>query len=206
MKIREAARRKRHQRPLGADIELGDVGLATIDLGASIGAVGSQIAKQLSQNTTLISVEGNPYLSECLRNNMSNNASHLNCEVVDAAIAYGVKTIRFSVENDNLCSANSGSESSQRVEVTAIGLSDILSRFEIEQYQLVCDIEGAELQIVRNDPESLRNCSQIIIELHGVREDGILVLPEEVLSMLYSLGFELIDRYGPVAVLRRNIF
>ena len=52
--------------------------------------------------------------------------------------------------------------------------------------------------------DAFRNCLQIKMELHSVREDDGMVSRDQILEQFCSLGFELVDRYGPVVVLVRT--
>ena len=178
--------------------------IPAIDLGASLGAISSHIASRLQPGTQLICIEGNPKLNLTLRQNLERNASHLAFEIIQAAIGYGVETVTFALADDNLYSRKTGQRTSVTAEVPAIKLTDAVRKLTSSRYQLISDIEGAELEILRQDLDSLKGCQQIIIELHSVKENGTFVTVEDMLNQLQSCGFEIIDRYGSVAVLRRR--
>jgi FkbM family methyltransferase len=177
--------------------------LDTVDLGASLGAVSSKIASILKPNVSLVCVEGNPQLTACVKRNMCINASHLQVSVVPAAIAYGTDSVQFVVHDNNLCSSASKNSTMRSIDVPAIELNQLLVQNMIGTFQLVCDIEGAELGIIQNDSDSLLKCVQIIIELHGVTQGGQAISEENILAMFFEAGFFLVDRYGSVVVLRR---
>ena len=177
--------------------------LDTVDLGASLGAVSSKIASILKPNISLVCVEGNPQLTACVKRNLSINASHLQVCVVSAAIAYGTDSVQFVVHDNNLCSSASNKSTWRSIDVPAIELNQLLGQNMIGTFQLVCDIEGAELGIIQNDSDALLKCLQIIIELHGVTHNGEAISEENILAMFVEAGFFLVDRYGSVVVLRR---
>ena len=176
----------------------------TIDLGSSLGAMSSKIASILKPNGTLVCVEGNPRLTACIERNLEINASHLKTVVVPAAIAYGTNCVSFTVEDDNLCSS-ANSESARSIDVPAIELNQLLAQNQISSFQMVCDIEGAELGIIQNDAKALSACVQIIAELHGVVHGDRTINEESLLELFLDAGFSLKDRFGSVVVLRREV-
>jgi FkbM family methyltransferase len=175
----------------------------TVDLGASLGAMSSKIASILKPNISLVCVEGNPRLTACIKRNLDLNASHLKVAVIPAAIAYGTDSVKFFVQDNNLCSSASNESTLQSIDVPAIELNQLLRQNQIETFQLVCDIEGAELGIIQNDTNALSKCIQVILELHGVTQNSNAICEEDILSMFIDAGFFLIDRFGCVVVLRR---
>lgn len=89
-----------------------------------------------------------------------------------------------------------------RVECTT--LSKIRSKYQIDMYTLVADIEGNEVEVFRKESEALKNCRQLIVELHDTVYKGEMVTVDEMLyEIVKKLGFELKDRYGNVVYLSR---
>jgi FkbM family methyltransferase len=177
----------------------------TVDLGASLGAISSKIASILEPGVSLTCVEGNPQLIPCLKRNLDINATHLRTFLTSAAIAYGTDSVQFVVMDDNLCSSANNKSTFLSVDVPAVELNQLLAQNQIGTYQLVCDIEGAELGIVQNDSLALLNCVQIIMELHGIVQGDTTIDENMLIKMFLEKGFALIDRYGSVVVLRRDI-
>ena len=176
----------------------------TVDLGASLGAMSSKIASILKPNVSLVCVEGNPQLTACIKRNLDLNASHLKTSIVPAAIAYGTNTVQFVVQDNNLCSSANVKSTSHAIDVPAVELNQILTQNQIGSFQLVCDIEGAELEIIQNDAKAFSGCVQIIAELHGVVQGDKTISEDAILTKFVAEGFTLIDRYGSVVVLRRQ--
>ena len=63
---------------------------------------------------------------------------------------------------------------------------------------MICDIEGAEIEILLKDKEALNNCKFIFIELHKTKLLNIEYSVEDLHGLIESNGFKLEDRYGSV--------
>lgn len=174
--------------------------VAVIELGASIGAVGSQIAQKLSPGTRYTCVEANPNLVETLSRNVECNAKHLESEVVHAAIAYGAAKVDFTVATDNRVSSLGGSSTGTKVSVKAICLRDLTS---MNPYQLVCDIEGAEVALLENESDVLALCELAIIELHENEGLNHHMTIGELVNGFCQTGLKQVENYGNVYVFKR---
>jgi len=75
-------------------------------------------------------------------------------------------------------------------------LSFFLNENKINDYVLVCDIEGAEIYILKEDINSLKNCRQIIIELHDTHYGDMPVKIDTMEKIILDNGFRLQDGYG----------
>ena len=179
--------------------------LPTIELGSSIGAISSQIAKRLRTNTLLICVEGNPRVQSVLQRNLAANASHLSTQVVNAVVAYGRKQIAFGLSDDNLSSYIDREQSDVvEVQIPTVQLAELVKSLPEPRYQLVADIEGAEAAILVHDAESLLNCQRVIIELHATQFEGNTFSVDDLCSKFHAIGFRTLAQYGPVAVFEKN--
>lgn len=174
--------------------------LPVIELGSSIGAISSAIARQLVPGQRLICVEANPILIPALRRNMDQNAAHLAVEVVHAAVSYDGSSVEFNISHDNLASAVSTHSASQTTTVPSITLGTLVAKAVGMPYQLVADIEGAELALLTHDAESLRLCRLLIIELHHTVGNGRAYAPSDLQHLLEQRGFTVIAHYGNVVV------
>jgi FkbM family methyltransferase len=178
--------------------------LPTIELGSSLGAIASVIARRLLPGQRLLCVEANPRLVKAVERTLARNAPHLRTEVLNAAIAYGAKATRFQVTDDNLCSSVDAGTAAHVVEVPAVTLQSLVERLHACEYQLVADIEGAESEILRHDTEALSRCRIAILELHNSSIGGLSTTPGDLVELLRRNGFGRIVRYGPVVVCRRD--
>jgi FkbM family methyltransferase len=119
-----------------------------------------------------IFVEANPNLINTIHSNLSLNKFE-NYDVINAALAYGEsKTVSFNFGSSNL-TGSIQQKNKSATEVQKISINDILKQHpEIKFFTLVMDIEGAELDLIENEPENLVNCKQIIAEFHDVTFNG----------------------------------
>ena len=85
------------------------------------------------------------------------------------------------------------------IEAETIPLSAICSKNNVQDFTLVCDIEGAEIDILLCDSKGLQSCRQIFIELHNTAYKGKEYSPKmmkELLQLQY--GFDLVCQDGNV--------
>ena len=170
-----------------------------VELGASLGVVSAHIARKLESGRRLICVEANPQLAASLRQTVLHNAPGAEVEVIQAAIDYsGNDAVPFSITSDVLTS-HIAEDGAQAVHVPAITLAEVLNRHHIGRLSLVCDIEGAEAQLLAQDSAALKGCETMIIELHATREASV----NELKSRLAGLGFITRAERGPVLVLTK---
>lgn len=178
-----------------------------IELGSSIGVVASHVGKKLELSKRLICVEANPLLINCLQTNIETNVNTKNTFLIHGAIDYSSEKewVEFSISNSSLESKVghvSGALNFSRVPVTT--LSKILSEYNIDDYTLICDVEGAEKALLEYEKESLKRCKQLHIEMKDtVLEDTIVKIDEIVNILINQLGFHMIDSYLGAYVFER---
>lgn len=178
--------------------------LPVIELGSSLGAIASVIARRLQSDQRLICVEANPRFPRAIERTLKRNAPHLQTKVINAAIGYGCSHVDFQLRDDNLCSSVESTGDAEIVRVPCITLGELVSQLGDEDYQLVADVEGAEAAFLLHDKGALARCQIAILELHSANQGGSLVTPDDLVDMLYAVGFQAISRYGPVVACRRQ--
>lgn len=160
--------------------------LPVIELGASIGFLSVLIAKRV-QCKSQIAVEANPRLIPVLKCTFAeNDCAHV--QIVPKAIDYsGLTTVPFSVSFNSVSShvGMSNEKNYKEVQnVETITLGQIIEQFGIEkEYVLVCDIEGAEYELIMGegeDSKASQNCVQMIAELHSVCLQEKVLTPKEI--------------------------
>lgn len=181
--------------------------LDVVELGASLGVVGSFIGRRLDAGRRLVCVEAHPHLVPIVERNVRNNASPgVRVTIVHGAVDYGQGSVDVEfVLAESTLGSRAGEGDGHRVKVPRVRLGELLDREQLSgEYALVCDIEGAERGVFEHETKALARCRQLIIELHDVRVgdrqvtvDGLLQLARE------RHGFRLRDRHGPVVVLER---
>lgn len=177
--------------------------LPVIELGSSIGAISSAIAHRLCSGQFLICVEANPALIPTLETNLEKHGSHLNATVVHAAVCYDADFVRFAVADNNLVSSMASNCESETIEVRTVTLASLAGRFPGMPFQLVADIEGAELELLLRDAASLRLCRLMIIELHNTRRGEQTYSRDFLQELIVDAGFTVADHYGSVVVCQR---
>jgi FkbM family methyltransferase len=182
--------------------------LPVIELGSGIGVTSSIIAKKLNPSLKLVCVEANPRLIDSIKKNISANADGCSSVVINAAVDYSIangRVVKLQIGRNHLLSRVSMRSGDGYVDVPSIQLRAILSEHIDGPMQLVMDIEGAEVGLIRRDGESLNQCVQIVAELHSTEFEGKYISADEICRELcQTYGFDVIDRRGMVFVLRRQ--
>lgn len=175
---------------------------AVIELGGSIGVVSALIRSRLAADVKHIVVEANPALIDFCRQNAAQGTETWT-EVVNAALGYGAPVLRFAIGNNihanHLAGANEGA--ARIIEVPAITLEQLVTRSGIEDgFSLVCDIEGAELDLVQNELAVLGRAGMVIMELHPGVYPGGSRDEAELHYLMQKIGFALLERVGDVCL------
>ena len=183
--------------------------LDVIELGSSLGLISCLIRSMLPASHRLICVEAHPQLIEVIESNLRNNSLANNVSVLNKAIYYEpVNRLDVSVSSasDTLGSQVVTPEKGNHLRVKTTRLSRIIEENSIGEFCLVSDIEGGEAGLILEEPGALRNCRQIIIELHDTFFKGQAIRVEELKDTLVARhGFRLRDQHGPVCVFEQEI-
>jgi FkbM family methyltransferase len=172
--------------------------IPVIELGASLGILSSTAISCLNMETSYVCIEANPYLKEYIDFNIKRyNPQKENYAIINAAIAYKTNGfINMNISNNNTeSSITTGVESSSYkiTKVNAISLKDIVNI----EFTLICDIEGAEIEVFLNDSHILQNCKHLFVELHRTNYEGKLYEVFDLQKILTSdLGFSLVCADG----------
>ncbi|MDP1921622.1 MAG: FkbM family methyltransferase [Myxococcales bacterium] len=199
-RLYEGAELRFVERYLRADLDV-------VELGASLGVMGSQIARKMGPTRQLVCVEANPALIPIIERNVRANASpSQRISIVHGAIGYEPGEMVSLVLGDATYGSHVGSLADARaVKVPQLGLSKLLSAHALTgPFALVSDIEGSELGVFENETEALARCQQLIIELHDVRSGERQFSAEQICQLAKDRhGFRIRDRHGPVVVFER---
>jgi FkbM family methyltransferase len=180
-----------------------------VELGSSIGVLSTYIMSRLRNGKRLVCVEANPDLIGYIHRNLELNRLE-GATVVTAAVSYltdkeGIALFRVGDTNlDSSLASMSGAENGNTIRVTGCTLRELLDKFQLDDFALVCDIEGEEIGIFLHDAHALARCRQMVIELHETQEDAVNYTVEDLIDLVtYRHGFELRARRGPVCVFDR---
>lgn len=183
-----------------------DPKLDVIEIGSSIGGVSCQIGKKLNNYAKLVCVEANTKLIDNLKKNIHTN--HISAIVVNKAIGRE-KHINFEISDNNLISHekhnnNTLGSKSETLELETISLQKLLDDYHLTTCSLVCDIEGAEINLLIEEPEVFKNIRSIIIELHTANFNNKSYEILDLVKLIQSLDFHEVDNYGNVYYFVKN--
>ena len=157
-----------------------------IELGASLGVTSLAIS-EVSLHKKIVSVEANRKLITNLESTKSLNKLQ-NWTILNYAIDYsGSSHIKFTVDPANLGSHKSyNHETANIIEVPTITLEKVNKKWlNTEEFVLIADIEGAEIEFVLNDQIFLQEyCQQMILELHDTQYKGNSYSKSQIASLI----------------------
>lgn len=163
-----------------------------IELGGSLGVVTAFAAKRLNSDTVLISVEANPSILPYCRKNLDANRVGPG-EVLHRVVAYGSKTAQFYVSDNIHISRTDPFPGAKRIDVGVTSVTEILGKIKSENFQLIMDIEGAEVDVIREEAGIFSRCLLAIIEFHPYVYSDSEGTIARMISALNEQGLELID-------------
>jgi len=170
-----------------------------IELGSSIGVMGCIISRRQTTGK-YISVEADPSLMKINRKNIEFNRK-TDFVLINKAVDYSSKTVSFSTSKSNLTGkvqADGSGDSTIAVETTT--LTELCSTYNLKDFVLVSDIEGAEVTILLNDKSSLDSCSKMIIELHDTEYNNKTYMVPDIVNLITNCGFNMTDQERNVYV------
>lgn len=162
-----------------------DPSLPMIELGASIGIVSCVTNKKLKNPEAHVVVEANPDLIPILKANRDLNACSF--AIINKASGYGGKEAVF-YQHERFTGGGLQRATNKSISVPTITLAEIFADYRFECANLICDVEGGEIDLVAHEKELLsKKVFQIIFDLHPsvVGEKAISGMLEE----LYAVGF-----------------
>jgi len=179
--------------------------IPVLEIGSSIGVVGSIAAKQC--NKKVVGIEANYHLREygyslIHSNNISNYTIHNQLLYIDnTAVSFEVNAM------DNTLGKilrKTGDTNSVIKYERASTFNDLIKEFQLDSdFTLISDIEGAEVYFIFNEAD-FSNCKMIIIEMHEVEIDNKRYTVDMMVTRLVDLGFRIVDQYGNCFVFEKK--
>ena len=171
---------------------------SVLELGACLGIVSCVTNKLLSNKTSHVVVEGNPFCIPSLhRNRQLNNCGFLveNCAVSNEREA------TFYLHPVYIVGGTTQRESSRPVRIPARSLPELYERHGPFN-TLIVDIEGAELNIFSAATEILAKVRLVIVELHpwAIGESGV----ERCRELFSAAGLRFKKRAGITEAWQRD--
>ena len=165
-----------------------------VELGASLGVISCELARQRKPGIRLIAVEAEPTLAARALRNLKLNG-FVDAHVENLAIDYsGAQSVGFA---GGLGLAGRVTDSGD-LQVPASTLSGLLETYAVGEFDLVMDIEGAEDAVLRNEFDALQRCRRILCEFDSDHLDA-----EGTPPLLAQLGFRMIYRHESCAAFER---
>jgi FkbM family methyltransferase len=161
--------------------------LPLIEIGGGLGLVSCLANRRLANPRAHICIEANPHITTLLQRNRDRNGCQFS--IISAALAYDATEVTLGVD-DNIAESAVGDIARPSVTVKAVRLADVLETAQFERFSLICDIEGAEQALFREEGDLLRERAEtIMIEVHPhiYGKDGV----QSLHNRLDALGFEL---------------
>lgn len=171
-----------------------------IELGGGIGFLSVLLNRHIPRDRDHLVIESNPELVTLLESNIERNKA--SCRVINATYAPGRNRAPSRSQETAVMSDRSRGEKSE-----PISLQGLKDRDSVEEFALAMDIEGAEYELIRQEPAALDGCRWILGEFHPGHGDSD---PEDAFEWLQDKGFQAVhteeDRTGNVvAVLTREV-
>lgn len=158
-----------------------DKTVTIIDCGANIG-LGLLHYKINHPDSRIIAFEANPQITEILIKNIEANGLN-NIEIHNKAVWVDERGVELSLENAD---GSSIYGSGKRIKIPSVSLRSILEQEQKVDF-LKIDIEGAEVEVIKNCADTLSKASNIFIEYHSfINEEQRL---NEVLTTLTQNKF-----------------
>jgi FkbM family methyltransferase len=151
------------------------------DCGANVGT-SCAFFKSIYPDSKIIAFEPNPKIAEYLEQNIKNNSLE-NIEVIEKAVWIHNDGIELGLDDADSSSIHL---EKNKTKVESIRLKEYLVKEETVD-MLKMDIEGAEIEVLKDCMESLSNVKNIFVEFHSYANEPQRL--SELIDVLESAGF-----------------
>jgi FkbM family methyltransferase len=153
-----------------------------IDLGAGIGFTSAFAAQCVDDIQTHVAVEANPELIPVLQ--WTRELNECGFSIINAAYTTSGSSVKFerghSLTRSSIYRSGEGSQT-----VSPVTLWELIDEYDLSEFVLVADIEGAEQELLSDEMDLLReHCPLVIVEFHRS------VLGEDLSRWLDRMGDE----------------
>lgn len=172
-----------------------DPALPLLEAGAGIGVVSCHVNRLLSDPRQHVAVEMNARALPVLQRNRDRNGAGF--EVLWGAVGNAIDSPAHEA-----WSPGASYSAQSHPEVPQVRLSQVAKERGWRRYNLMLDVEGAELDLLDADPPLLRNAASLVVEFHPYqREPGE---SGRLIRRLREYGLEPHVSYGAVMGFRRE--
>ena len=180
--------------------------LPVVELGGAYGVVSSDISARLKGLQAHIILEAIPDLVKIIEKNVGVGIGD-NVHVHNAALSYNRDLVEFDVKesvHSSRIADNDVRSSAKRIKVPSITLQKLLEIYDVkDDYCLVCDVEGAEINLLEHEQDVLKRCVIAIIEFHPLVFAEMRRSTLEFFELIEAAGFSIVDRQSSVIVAKR---
>lgn len=172
-----------------------------LELGACLGVVSCLTNRLLDHPEQHVVVEANPKLIAVIEENKTRN----NCRFhIEHCIVSNRPDNEFFIGKNILTSSNRR-QSTEKIRVVGKTVQDLENRYKLKFDVLLMDIEGGELDFLRENREKLKELNVIFMEIHQHPDVLSKEDVEECKTLVESAGFEkVVDDTGFWVLVRRN--
>ena len=163
-----------------------------IELGGCIGVVSCVANRRLANPSEHVVLEANPAVLDALKANRERNGCSFRVE--HAALGYKSATVEFYI-NSGFMSGSALRKTAQKIAVPAITLAQLAAQSQFATFNLLADIEGAEIDLVEHESDFLStHVQRIMLETHPhiVGESAV----KGMIDRLKSVGFVVLEQTG----------
>ena len=174
------------------------LGMNVIELGGCYGIISALIRQQIGPHATHIIVEADPSLAKiCATNANLDNTINL-ADIVVAALDYsGAKKITF-MPGENVHGGRVAADGEPGFDVLTTTLSEQVLKLPQKDYTLVCDIEGAELDLFQNEQKAVSEAYLLILETHPKIYPRKKIDYQKIKKNIENAGLVEIEKSGEV--------
>lgn len=165
-----------------------------VELGGGFGVLSCVANRRLTRRADHLIVEANPSLLPILERHRVLNGCEF--QVLNHAVGYCRDSTAFFVCRNPLASSCIRT-SPVRIEISTVTLDRVIERFD--RVNVICDIEGAEVELVEKEESAWAKVQTLVLELHR-QVTGAEAAEATVNALIHRHGFRLVDRRDDVAV------
>ncbi|MEZ4670946.1 MAG: FkbM family methyltransferase [Anaerolineae bacterium] len=173
-----------------------------VELGGAIGFTACSTNRRLTHPAEHVVLEANPRIIPTLERNRALNQCQF--QIVPAALGYGAGTLTLWVP-PYFYGSSTRIERGEAVDVNTTTLQKLADEAGFERFNLIVDIEGAEVDLAQHEPDVLqKRVGWLVVERHAeiVGED----VDRDFDARLKLAGFEEVDHTHLTTVYRnRNL-
>jgi FkbM family methyltransferase len=164
--------------------------LPIVELGTSLGFVALNAVKQTTNK--IICLEANKKLIPLIKETFALNLiAPDHYQILNGALSNKKEALYFSDRGSN--ELGKLVAYSEHV-VQAIPLEELTQLIPEEEYVLISDIEGAEINFLQGDSVALKRCKMMIIELHDTEFEGQKYSINQLVELILAKPFELLEQ------------